>query len=204
MLTFRSGNKQQSSPQTIWTNGEFVELMLGPKTPSNYPKTMRINQFHLPVRHVFEENVYFSRLQLAEMLGISPSCLSKQLKHVMKSPGCQKEQFYIGSHEEKCHYKITYYNLNAAVGVAFRVNNAKCRAFLEDYHRSLLSMRFQMSGSNSYIPSVMTPEEFHYYANSLALNVGPDPEYEDWVRELQDLTKKLKAKRHQSADRDPE
>jgi hypothetical protein len=121
--------------------------------------------FRRKARYIYDENIYFSTKQICRMLGVSESCLSKQLKSVLKNDGCEVDYFATsyeedGPRRKGQHYKVKHYNMNTAVGLAFRINNTLSRYFLSLYHRALWSMYLRYIGPNYYIPVRMTPEEF--------------------------------------------
>ena len=58
------------------------------------------------------------------------------------------------------HRKLNHYSINTVVAIAYRVNNEKCRQFLELYHRAIVGLQLRLSGSNYYIPSIMEGGEY--------------------------------------------
>ena len=127
-------------------------------------------------RYLFEENIYFNTSQICDLLNISKSCLSKQLKNVLKIPGCLSAYFRANYKGQK-HYKyrrakLMHYNLNTVVAIAFRINNDSCKKFLDSYHRIIAGLRIRLAGANYFIPSCLTSGEFLYYANKYR---PPDP-----------------------------
>lgn len=120
-------------------------------------------------RYIFEENIYFNASQICELLGISRSNLSKHLKSVLEIPGCLSARFradYRGERYKKYRRtELTHYNLNTVVAIAYRINNAACKKFLDSYHRVISGLHLRLVGTNYYIPSSLSPGEFLYYAN---------------------------------------
>lgn len=120
-------------------------------------------------RYIFEENIYFNATQICELLKISRSCLSRQLKSVLDIPGCLSARFRADYHGERYkkyrRTKLTHYNLNTVVAIAYRINNAACKKFLDGYHRVINGLHIRLAGTNYYIPSSLSPGEFLYYAN---------------------------------------
>lgn len=120
-------------------------------------------------RYIYEENIFFNSFQICEILGISKSCLSKQLKAISDIPGCQSAYFRADYRGEKRHKyrraKLKHYNLNTVVAIAYRINNEKCKTFLDHYHRVIFGLHHRIAGPNYFIPSCLSPGEFLYYAD---------------------------------------
>jgi len=112
-------------------------------------------------------------------LDVSDSCFSKQLKNVLKIPGCESDCYRINCrfryYQDYKHKKLKFYNLNTVVAIAYRVNNARCREFLEYYHRVMLGLRVRLVGMNYYIPSIIEGHEFVAFARLFS----PPLEYEE-------------------------
>ena len=132
-------------------------------------------------RYIFEENIFFNSEQICHMLGISQSCLSRQLNHILSIPGCEKAKIRIDYGREgrpKYHrVKLIHYNLNTVVAIAYRINNTSCKAFLDDYHSVINSLHLRISGPNYFIPATITESEFRHYAQNYC--TPHDLEYED-------------------------
>ena len=127
-----------------------------------------------PYRHkqpttILGDNIFFTRKQLCEMLDISSSRLSKQLKHILGIPGCQAERFRINprDHRKYQHYQTTHYNLNIAAALAYRINNLACKKFLHSYHLYIYNLQLRLSGPNYSIPTVLTGKEFQDFTEHL-------------------------------------
>ncbi len=120
-------------------------------------------------RYLYEENIYFNSFEICEMLDISKSCLSKQLKTIKNIPGCQSAYFqadYQGKARHKYRRrKLMHYDLNTVVAIAYRVNNDKCKKFLDSYHRIIYGLHLRIAGPNYLIPSCLSPGDFIAYAN---------------------------------------
>ena len=132
-------------------------------------------------RFIFEENIYFSREQIRKTFKISQSCLSKQLKQILAIPGCLKESFRPYPRPKRYkpyqHFVLDHYNLNTVIALAYRINNSECKKFLDSYHRVIYSMHLRLTGTNYFIPSTMTMDEFHYYAHNFCTSY--DLDFED-------------------------
>jgi len=132
-------------------------------------------------RYIFEENIFFNSFQICELLKISKSCLSKQLKAILAIPGCQSAYFRANYGKQERHkyrrFKLMHYNLNSVVALAYRINNDACKRFLDDYHRVIFGLHIRISGTNYLIPSCISPGEFLYHAQK---NCPPyDIDFED-------------------------
>lgn len=120
-------------------------------------------------RFLYEENIYFTAAQICEMLNISRSCLSKQLKKVLDIPGCLSAYFRADYHGRNSYkyrrFKLMHYNLNTVAAIAYRINNDACKKFLDSYHRVLYGLHLRTAGANYFIPSCPEPGEFLFYAD---------------------------------------
>ena len=120
-------------------------------------------------RYLLDENIYLNGKQIRELLDISESCFSKQLKQVLTIPGCQTERMrtiYINPKRKPHEHRyLKHYNLNTIVAIAYRINNKSCREFLENYHRVLLRLHLRIVGPTYQILTILAAYEFQAYAN---------------------------------------
>lgn len=154
-------------------------LATGRKTPIIQTMSMLFPHKHKN-RYIFEENIFFSREQICKTFHISQSCLTKQLKHILAIPGCTQEIFRPTPRPKRYkkyqRFKLTHFNLNTVVALAYRINNNECKKFLDSYHRVIYSMHLRLTGTNYFIPSTMTMDEFHYYAQHFCTTYDLDHE----------------------------
>ena len=107
-------------------------------------------------RYLLDENIYLNGKQIRELLDISESCFSKQLKQVLTIPGCQTERMrtiYINPKRKPHEHRyLKHYNLNTIVAI-------------ENYHRVLLRLHLRIVGPTYQIPTILAAYEFQAYAN---------------------------------------